>query len=706
MVVKVGAQAIGECNRVPERRQGMLRLLRGLCAMALLGGTHALAAPEDGRRSRAAERLFSQGITAYEEARWRTAGDRFRSVTEMPANQRSRAALLMLGRSLLRLDDAAGAVEAARRLLRASPGGRYAADARMISGDGHYRLGRREEAAFDYVRILEGPAPAAVQASAAERLAGLVKNRAIDRGVQDRVRRDLGGRMDDALFYGEARWYGRLGWAELSRRRLSAYVDSVGETGMFHDLARTRMDGAEPAEPASVLAPSPVPESARRPGAPRLGVLVPLSGRDGAIGRDLLDGVRFANEELGRPFDLVVRDTGAEYDDSREEVLPIHQSDEDRLVRVVSGARFLAEEADVQAIVGPVFSASCAAAAPVAEGAGVPLIAPLAGQSGLDTLGRHVFQLNPIPEVQGQALAEYATLVLGLHTLAILSPLSDLGHAFERAFTTTAEATGGRIVYNEWYFPGEQKDFQPRFGELRQVGFSLGPPESGAPPELFESLEAALLDTSLGGGETFRELLDRAAGPTEQPADSAEIFIESIDGVAVVIEDFDDALTIAPQLRFHRVRTRLLGNDTWYDPEEIARLPVTERRYVSGGIFVSRRHGSEQERSFVDNFRSRTGRDPGYANAGYDAARIILEGWRAGHRSRTALRRYLAGLRNYEGASGRVSFLPPRRVNSELTILRIDGRGRVRALKGEDLPALVLETEDLLPLEPLLPGGG
>ena len=696
------ARAIGECNRASEAGQGALRLLRILCALALLGGQQAFPAPEDGRGSREAERLFAQGLNAYEEARWRTASDRFRSVAELPANQRSRAALLMLGRSLLRLDDAGGAVEAARRLLRASPGRRYAADARMISGDGYYRLGRHDEAAFEYVRVLAGPAPAAVQASAAERLAALVKNRSIDRGVQDRIRRELGSRrMTDALLYGEARWYGRLGWLELSRRRLSAYVDSLGEKGMFHGLARTLLEGGSPA--AAAPDPTPAPEPVRR-GAPRLGVLAPLSGREGTTGSQLRDGVRFANEEMGRPFDLVVLDTGAEYDDSEGGVVPIHQSDEDRLVRVVSGARFLVHEAEVQAIVGPVFSTSCAAAAAVADGAGVPLIAPLAQQSGLDTLGRHVFQLSPIPEIQGQALAEYATLVLGLHTLAVLSPLSGYGHAFERAFAAAAVANGGRIVYSEWYFPGQQKDFQPQFKELRQVGFSLDSALGRASPGLFDSLEVALLDTSRRGEETFRTLVEQVVAPTGEPPDSTEIFIESIDGVAVIIEDFEDAGTIAPQLRFHRVQTRILGNDTWYHPEAIARLPPTERRHMSGGVFVSRRQGSEHEQSFVDNFRSRTGRDPGYAGAGYDAARIIIEGWQAGHRGRTALRRYLADLRNYEGASGRVSFTPPRRVNTELTILRIDGRGRVRALKSEDLPDLMLETD--LPVEAPGPGGG
>ena len=702
--MRMEPRGLGECNRGPRRGQGIGRLAGALWALAVLGAVPALPATEDGRYSSAGERLFAQGLAACEEGHWREARERFAAVGELPANHRSKAAQLMLGRSLLRLDDAAGAVKAARRLLRESPRGRYAPDARMIAADGYYLLDRYDEAAEEYARLLEGAGPVEVKAAAAERLAGMVRNGSLGRKVRDRIRDRLGaGRMRDALLYGEARWYGRLGWAQLSRLRLEAYIDSVGESGMFHHLARSRLEGEPPAPPPRKAGGvKPV----RRRGVPRLGVLAPLSGRDGWIGLDLLDGVHLANDELEKPFDIVVVDTGAEYDDFEEEAVPIHQSDGDRLVRVVSGARFLVDEADVQAIVGPANSTSCAAAAAVAEAAGVPLIAPLAQQSGLDTLGQHIFQLNPIPEVQGQALAEYATLVLGLHTLAILSPLNDYGHAFEKAFTAAAVANGGRIVHSDWYYPGEQKDFQTLFRELRQVGFSLAVPEGMDRPGLFDSLEVALLDTSLDGEGIFRGLVDPPGGPAEAPPDSSEIFIESIDGVAVIIEHFEDARTIAPQLPFHRIETRLLGNDTWYDPEAMARLKPVERQHVKGCTFVSRRQGSEPERNFVDVFRSRTGRGPRYASAGYDAGRMVMDGWRAGHRNRTGLRRYLADLRHYEGASGRVSFSPSRRVNSELTLLRIDGNGRVRALGKGDLPALVLETADDQPGGVRFPGGG
>lgn len=709
----------GECNRGSAKRQGhrwcVACTLLVLCAVSILGGVSAAwAALDDARYSRDAEQLFTRAVTAYEGGDLEEARARFDAVLELPANQRTAAALLMLSRALLRLEKHALAIEAARRLVHEAPQSRYVADARLVEGDGYHALKRYYEAADRYALILEGDGPLEVRASAAERLAAIVRNRSITAGALDGIRLRLGPEnLRDALLYGEGRWYGRLGWHDASRQRLQAYVDSIGSQGAFHRLARRQLDGAgRYATPVRVVdlppPPAPAPETDRwepaagREDVPRLGVLVPLTGGDGDIGHDLLAGVRYANGERGEPFDLVWVDTGTEYTDSRGQAVPIYQSDANRMVRVVAGTRFLIEEVGVQAIIGPVFSTSCAAAAAGVEAAGVPLLAPLAQQSGLDTLGRHLFQLNPIPEVQGQALAEYATLVLGLETLAILSPLSDYGYAFEQAFAEAAIANGGRIVHSDWYVPDVAKDFQVQFEALRAVGFTLAPPADAADSlAVFDSLEVALLDTTLEGEWMFQELVEAAGAlGAGEPPDSTEIFIDAIDGVAVVAESFGDASTIAPQLRFHRLQTQLLGNDVWYDPEAIAQLPPQERVHVRGCAFVSRRQGSPQEQDFVDRFRTATGRDPGFAAPGYDAAQLVIDGWLAGHRTPGELRQYLADLRQYEGASGRLSFTAARRVNSELALLRIDDRGRVRSLGEEDLPALAPPDADAdLPAE-------
>lgn len=720
-----GAAGATECNRHRRGRQRRARVAALACAATAtlqLWPLAESAAATEARYLREADRLFTSGVSAYEKDDLPRARDEFGAVADLQTNQRTGAALLMLARAHAHLGvrggaaaDYRAAIEAARTLERRVPGSRYEADVQLVAGDSYYALKRYYEAATEYARILAGSGPVLVKASAAERLAGIVGNRSITSSALDRVRGQLGAeRLRDALVFGQARWYGRLGWVAQGRARLETYIDSVGSAGSFYGLARElRRDGpgasfadlaasqASAADPWAVVAGSAVADPSTwrpdpgRSGVPRIGVLAPLTGQERAIGRDLLAGVRYANEELGTPFDIVPVDTGLEYVDRDEMPVPVVESEASRMVRVVVGARFLVGEAGVMAIIGPVFSTSCVAAAAVAEAAGVPLIAPLSQLSGLDTLGRNVFQMNPIAEIQGETLAEYATLVLGLRTLATLAPLTDYGHAFQRAFAATAMENGGRIVHSEWYFPGQTKDFQSQFQALRQAGFGLGPrPAATDSLALFDSLEVAVVDTTSAGDWTFAELMGPRSAPVQTPADSASLFVDTIDGVAIIVEDFADARTIAPQLRSHRLTTQLLGNDSWHDPEAIAQMPATEREYLRGCIFVSRRQGSEAEQRFIDRYRTQAHGDPGYAALGYDAARMLIGGWDGGHRSRAALREWLAGVRRFDGASGRLSFTDDRRVNTDLGLLTIDARGHVRPLGSEDLPGAVSADPD------------
>ena len=666
-----------------------------------------------------AERLFTKALEKYNASDYPAARSNFEKLVDLAPNQRSSAGLLMLGKTLMRLGEFEAALRAAKRIEREFQG-RYVPDARLIAGDCLYHLRRYYEAADRYGRLLATAAPLPLQASAAERLAGIVENGFITSQALDRISSQVGAsRLRDALLFGKALWYGRLGWKEQSRAAMRAYVDGVSN-GIFTALALESLR-AEPVEtPASERdelgrreRPSsrdrPRPESDRiedegtkhpdrgqrplpgRPDTrerPLLGAVMPLSGPDRHFGRELLAGIRLANEDLGEPFEIIEEDTGYDYGD-----LPIFQSESSRLIRTVEAVERLVREWEVVAIIGPVFSSSCVAAAKVADAAGVPLIAPLAQQSGLDQLGQSVFQISIIPETQGAALAEFATLVLGLETLVVMAPLSDYGWSFDASFTAIAERNGGTVVHREWYVPVETKDFQHQFEAIRQVGFSLMPP-ARADSAMFDSLSFAVLDSSTSGDDVFLEMLE-AEGGVEEPPDSSAIFIDSIDGIAVVVESFEDASTIVPQLRFHRLQTQILGNDIWNKPEEIRKLNSTDRDYIKGSIFVSGRSSSAATREFVDRFRDRFGRDPGYAAAGYDAARIVMSGWLEGHGSKRELREWLARLREYEGVGGRISFGDGRRSNNELTLLKIGPRGKVNPMSLQELPEIYVPPEDL-----------
>ena len=594
-----------------------------------------------------AEKVFGNGLAAYQQGRFDEALNHLRQLAEFPFNQRSSAGQFLLGKALYRLGHLAEAIDAALILQRRFPTSRYLPNTRLLIGDSFFNSKHYDEAASQYGRLLATQAPLGLQAQAAERLAAMDWNGQLKKQQLTRLRQAVGaGRLREALFYGRVRWQHRLGWEEEAAQARQTYRDSVAN-GIFAPLAAV-WGGGQSAQRPRVGAESP-----------RLGLLLPVTGPHQRYGEELRQGVLLANREAGSPFELVIADTGVDYGNlpiATDRGGDVSESPASGLLRVADGAQQLLDQG-VVAIVGPLFSSSSVVAATVAARAGVPLLVPLAQQSGLDALGHSVFQLNTVPKTQARLLGEYATLVLGLEHLVIIAPLSDYGWDFAREFTRVAERNGGQIAHSDWYVPKETKDFRLVFEEIREAGFALRPP----PPDTLEVVEEKL---------------------------EADMFIDTIDGVVVVVESFADAKTIAPQVHFHRLQTQILGNDFWWDPEAIQQMRPGERKNFDGVIFVSARQTeSAAARSFVSAFRKQFRRDPHYAAASYDATHLLIDGWEQGYRDPTALVEWLTTVRFYEGASGVISLSPDVRSNSALTLLKIE-RDKVRSLDTGDLPKM------------------
>ena len=594
-----------------------------------------------------AEKIFDNGLETYKQGRFDEALNHLQQLAEFPLNQRSSEGQFLLGKALYRLGHFAEAIEAALVLQRRFPTSRYLPNARLLIGDSFFNIKHHSEAASQYGRLLATQAPLGIQAQAAERLAAMDWNGQIKEQDLTRLRQAVGvGRLREALFFGRARWYQRLGWEEEAAQAMQTYRDSVAN-GIFAPVAAVWGSGP------------PVHRPRVGSGSPRLGLLMPVTGPYRRIGEELRQGVQLANREAGSPFELVVADTGVDYGNlpiGTDRGGDVSESSASGLLRVAYGAQQLLDQG-VVAIVGPLFSSSSVVAATVAGRAGVPLLVPLTQQSGLDALGHSVFQLNTVPKTQARLLGEYATLVLGLEQLVIIAPLSDYGWDFAREFTRVAERNGGQIAHSDWYVPKETKDFRRVFEEIREAGLALRPP----PPDTLEVVEEEL---------------------------EADMFIDTIDGVVVVVESFADAKTIAPQVHFHRLQTQILGNDFWWDPEAIQQMRPGERKNFDGVIFVSARQTeSAAARSFVSAFRKQFRRNPLYAAAGYDATHLLIDGWEQGYRDPTALVEWLTTVRFYEGASGVISLSPNVRSNSALTLLKIE-RDKVRSLGTGDLPQM------------------
>ena len=630
------------------------RTARYLCLglAALLAPTLAEGQAYTWTYSVDAEKVFGNGLAAYKQGRFEEALNHLRQLVEFPLNQRSSVGQFLVGKALYRLGHFADAIDAALALQRRFPTSRYLPDSRLLIGDSFFNIKHYDEAASQYSRLLATPAPLSLQAQAAERLAAMAWNGQIKEQELTRLRQAVGARrLREALFFGRARWYQRLGWQEEAAQAMQTYRDSV-VSGIFAPIAAV-WGSVQPVQRPGVGTESP-----------RLGLLLPLTGPCHRIGEELREGVQLANREAGSPFELVVTDTGVDYGNLpiATECDDVSQSSASSLLRVADGAQQLLDQG-VVAIIGPLFSSPSVVAATVAARAGVPLLVPLAQQSGLDALGHSVFQLRAVPKTEARLLGEYATLVLGLEHLAIISPLSDYGWDFAREFTRIAERNGGQIVHSDWYVPEETTDFRLVFEEIRKAGFALRPP----PPDTLEVVEGEL--------EVEEEL-------------KADMFIDTIDGVVVVVERFEDAKTIAPQVHFHRLQTQVLGNDAWWDSEAIRQMRPGERKNFDGVIFVSARQTeSAAEQSFVSAFRKQFRRDPLYSATGYDATHLLIEGWEQGHRDPAALIEWLATVRFYEGASGTISLSPDVRSNNALTLLKIE-RDKVRSLGTGDLPQM------------------
>ena len=625
------------------------RTARHLCLViaAVLAPTLAEGQAYTWTYSVDAEKVFGNGLAAYKQGRFDEALNHLRQLAGFPLNQRSSAGQFIVGKALYSLGHFADAIDAALALQRRFPASRYLPDSRLLIGDSFFNIKHHSEAASQYGRLLATPAPLGIQAQAAERLAAMAWNGQIEEQELTRLRQAVGARrLREALFFGRARWYQRLGWQEEAAQAMQTYRDSV-VSGIFAPIAAVW--GSD----LTAYSPRGGAES------PRLGLLLPLTGPDRRIGEDLRDGVQLANREAGSPFELVIDDTGIDYGNlpiATDRADSVSESLASGLLRVAYGTQRLLDQG-VVAIVGPLRSRSSVVAATVTARAGVPLLVPLAQQSGLDSLGHSVFQLSTVSKTEARLLGEYATLVLGLEHLAIISPLSDYGWDFAREFTRIAERNGGQIAHSDWYVPQKTTDFRHVFEEIRAAGLALIPP----PADTLEVVE-------------------------EEPVEDK--FIDTIDGVVVVVESFADAKTIAPQVHFHRLQTQVLGNDAWWDPEAIRQMRPGERKNFDGVIFVSARQTeSAAEQSFVSNFRKQFRRDPYYAAAGYDAIRLLIDGWEQGYRNPAALIEWLATVRFYEGASGTISLSPDVRSNSALTLLKIE-RDKVRSLDTGDLPKM------------------
>lgn len=378
-----------------------------------------------------------------------------------------------------------------------------------------------------------------------------------------------------------------------------------------------------------------------------IGAVLPLSGRNAAVGQKNLRGIQMGLglQEANSPFRLAVIDSAGNPDQARRAV--------ERLVR----------EDNVMAIIGGVLSRTAPAEAAKAQELGIPFIG-LSQRSGLTDVGPSVFRNALTSEMLVRELVKTSMNDLGLRRFAILYPNDAYGIEYANAFWDEVAARGGRITAVQSYDPTET-DF--RAVAQRLVGTWY-----------VEARE-----------DEFKAILrDKANDKTKpkksvrQESNADDVLPPRVDFDAVFIPDSSKLMTqLTAFLSFVGVRNvKILGTNLWGAPG------LAKRAGLFGDhlLYVDQRlpdQDASKDPRFYREYRELFNETPGlFEVQAFDSALLVRSMVMQGASSREDLVRRLGQLQAFPGALGPLTMNSRREVKRPLMSITYS-RGNATVLR-------------------------
>jgi branched-chain amino acid transport system substrate-binding protein len=340
----------------------------------------------------------------------------------------------------------------------------------------------------------------------------------------------------------------------------------------------------------------------------RVGEYASLTGKEAGFGQSSHRGTLLAVEEinaaggvLGRQLELITEDNQTKPGES------------------ATVAKKLISRDRVVALLGEVASGRSLEAAPIAQAARIPMIAPAATNPKVTETGDYIFRVCFIDPFQGTAMARFALDTLKVKRVAIASSVSSaysvgLAQFFKETFT----AGGGEIAAEQKFSEGD-KDFRAQLTAIRAAG-----------------VEA--------------------------------VFVPAY---------YTEAALLVRQARELGMTIPFLGGDGWEAPQllEIGGESLNGCYYST---HFSAEDTAPRAAEFVRRYRERwNGETPGaFAALGYDSVHVLVDAIRrAGTTDGPALRDALAATRSFPGATGDTTIDARRDASKPAAIIAIrEGR--------------------------------
>lgn len=276
----------------------------------------------------------------------------------------------------------------------------------------------------------------------------------------------------------------------------------------------------------------------------------------------------------------------------------------------------LIEQEKVVAILGEVASTRSLAAAPIAQAKKIPMMTPSSTNPKVTEVGDYIFRACFIDPFQGTVMAKFAREHLKVNKVAILRDVrSDYSVGLADFFIAKFKELGGEVVADVSY-QSQDIDFK---GQLTQI-------KSKNPQALFV------------------------------PGYYTEVGL------------------IARQARELGIKVPLLGGDGWDSPK----LFEIGKEAVNGSYFSN--HYSTESKDpaaveFMSKFKAKYKKQPdGLSSVAYDATRMLLKAIEtAPEITPTAIRDELAKIKEFNGATGKISIDQNRNAVKSAVVVQVQG---------------------------------
>jgi branched-chain amino acid transport system substrate-binding protein len=190
----------------------------------------------------------------------------------------------------------------------------------------------------------------------------------------------------------------------------------------------------------------------------RIAAVAPLTGSQGEVGNDLVQGIQLAADEvnaagglLGKKIELVLFDDAA---DPKQ---------------AVTVAQKIVADSTIVGLVGHMNSGTTKSAIPVYGPSGLPVVMPVPTNPSITEQGfANFFRLPPTDFQQGEAVADYALDQLKAKRFAIIHDKTDYGQPLAEVVRRRVEGRGGQVVAFEGITEGN-KDFRAVLTKIKAL---------------------------------------------------------------------------------------------------------------------------------------------------------------------------------------------------------------------------------------------